>query len=140
MQLFAYLVVVVLIGSGWCQYIANNNTMMAEPLSDSPKADLGEGPHFYAEQNALYYVDAFVGDVHRYDFATNVDESASLGDLTTIVIPIEGEADNLLVSLRNKVRTFLNSILLNSRVLGWKTQLEEKDFRGNCRGCSGKKW
>ena len=82
------------------------------PVDVSPVSDLGEGPHWDADQKALYYVDAFVGDVHRYDLQRNVDEKVNLGDLVTIVIPIENDADNLLVSLRNKVGSIISKFKL----------------------------
>lgn len=69
---------------------------------ESPVCDLGEGPHWHANQSALYYVDAFMGYIHRYQVKENKHSKVNLGDLVTIVIPIENDS-HLLVSLRNKV-------------------------------------
>lgn len=44
-------------------------------------SDLGEGPHWDAGIQKLYYVDAFVGDVCRLDPQTGYSEVVSLSKL-----------------------------------------------------------
>lgn len=80
----------------------NSDNYLCEPVA-SPQSDLGEGPHWNDAKSTLYYVDAFVGDIHRYQVKENKHSKVNLGDLVTIVIPIEN-SDQLLVSIRNKVR------------------------------------
>ena len=90
----------------------NNDQFVVEPI-EGAISDLGEGPHWQDSQSSLYYVDAFMGYIHRYQVKENKHSKVNLGDLVTIVIPIENE-NKLLVSLRNKVcsveRRFLSLI------------------------------
>ena len=79
----------------------HSDQFVVEPVG-SPQSDLGEGPHWDEAHSTLYYIDAFVGDVHRYQVKEKKHSKVNLGDLVTIVIPIEG-SNQLLVSLRNKV-------------------------------------
>ncbi|KAI2806338.1 hypothetical protein BLOT_008293 [Blomia tropicalis] len=76
---------------------------VVEAIDQSPVSDLGEGPHWDKSVSSLYYVDAFVGDVHRYETKEGKHSRINLGDLVTIVIPIEGQPDHVIVSLRNKI-------------------------------------
>ncbi|XP_046575369.1 LOW QUALITY PROTEIN: regucalcin-like [Haliotis rubra] len=49
---------------------------------------LGEGPHWDDTTQCLYYVDLFVGDVHRYNAVTGDDSRLNLGDtIASIIIP-----------------------------------------------------
>jgi len=84
-----------------------------------PACDLGEGPHWLQSTSSLYYVDAFAGFIHRYQVKEKKHSKVNLGDLVTIVIPIEG-SDQLLVSLRNKVRgtciCFKRSVTFDNRL------------------------
>ncbi|XP_071085153.1 regucalcin-like isoform X1 [Haliotis cracherodii] len=50
--------------------------------------DLGEGPHWDDTIQSLYYVDMFVGDVHRYNAVTGEDSRLDLGDsVASVIIP-----------------------------------------------------
>lgn len=75
---------------------------LVEAIETSPVCDLGEGPHWHLDQSSLYYVDAFMGFIHRYQLNENRHSKVNLGDIVTIVIPILND-NHLLISLRNKV-------------------------------------
>lgn len=84
---------------------ASNYTV--EPLG-TLSFELGEGPHWNEQQSALYFVDAFSGHLHRYEISNgslSKHDQVNLTDLATIVIPIEGDEQNVLTTLRNKVKT-----------------------------------
>lgn len=70
---------------------------------DAGVYNLGEGPHWDHKSQSLYFVDAFVGRVIRFNQQTGRTDVLDLKDLVTIVIPFKDSEELLLVSLRNKV-------------------------------------
>ena len=50
-----------------------------------PVCTLGEGPHWDAEEKALYYVSILEKDVHRYDYTTGEDTKVHIGKVKTLL-------------------------------------------------------
>jgi len=73
-----------------------------------PKCELGEGPHWQPELNALVYVDISRGRVLRYYPATNTVKqltvrSGASGDTVSFVLPVRGRPDLLIVGLGREI-------------------------------------
>ncbi|XP_076042847.1 regucalcin-like [Oratosquilla oratoria] len=70
--------------------------------------NLGEGPHWVEEDQALVFVDAFKGDIHRYFPSTqrhqvlHVDDVGT-GTSTTVIVPIEGLADHYVITIGRSI-------------------------------------
>ncbi|KAL0879859.1 hypothetical protein ABMA27_002392 [Loxostege sticticalis] len=64
---------------------------------------LGEGPHWDAAAQALYFVSIFDNTIHKYSPDTGVHTRAKLDGLPTFIIPIEGRPDHFVVGLNRKV-------------------------------------
>ena len=71
-----------------------------EITSEAQRIELGEGPHWDASSQSLYYVDILAGAIQRYDFksgdifrATVRDDNSPIG----FIIPIEGTTDEFIV-------------------------------------------
>lgn len=84
----------------------NNNDRFNVEVVSKENFNLGEGPHW--RNRTLYFVDAFVGDLHCFDFddQDKIKEQwkINLGDLTTIIIPVEnGNGEITLATIRNKL-------------------------------------
>ncbi|XP_042859956.1 regucalcin-like [Penaeus japonicus] len=62
--------------------------------------DLGEGPHWSSNEGALYYVDIFNQNVHRYHPASSTHSRMHVeGGPVTLVVPCMGRKDSFVVSV-----------------------------------------
>ncbi|XP_068159481.1 regucalcin isoform X1 [Drosophila tropicalis] len=75
-----------------------------EPLPDS-YAGLGEGPHWDAERQSLYYVDIEAAGLLRYDYNQNKVYKAKVEgeSLAGFVLPIEGKPQEFAVGCGRRV-------------------------------------
>lgn len=64
-------------------------------------AELGEGPHWDAATNALYFVDIFGKTINRYRSATGQHTKATLAANKQIsfIIPVDGKPNHFVVGL-----------------------------------------
>lgn len=73
----------------------------------SPRSTLGEGPHWDAEKQYLYYVDIFGPDysILRHDPAENKTYGATIDGepLVAFIIPVEGTRDEFLVGIGRRL-------------------------------------
>ncbi|XP_012288542.1 regucalcin-like isoform X2 [Orussus abietinus] len=84
-----------IIGLGQCYTIER----ITEPL------DLGEGPHWNAFNQILYFVDITNGTINLYDPATKEHNSTTLGSgPVSFIIPVAGTTDEFLVSTGLDIR------------------------------------
>ncbi|RWS20677.1 calcium-binding protein-like protein [Leptotrombidium deliense] len=60
--------------------------------------NLGEGPHWKQSNECVYFVDAFVGDVCRFDTKSSEVERKRVGGTVTIIIPWHESEDHFVVS------------------------------------------
>lgn len=77
-----------------------------ELIEAAPKSQLGEGPHWDAKTQSLYYVDIYPGLLHRYDYKKNQVYTATVeGDLKPIsfIIPVKGSTDEFVISIGTSV-------------------------------------
>lgn len=65
--------------------------------------ELGEGPLFIKEENALYYVDATHGDFCRLDVTTRDLKKVNVGELVSMIIAYRDEPGKFLVTKRNQL-------------------------------------
>lgn len=62
--------------------------------------ELGEGPHWAAVEGALYFVDIFNQNVHRYHPASNTHSKMHIeGGPVTLVVPLMGRQNAFVVSV-----------------------------------------
>lgn len=77
-----------------------------EPIL-SPKSTLGEGPHWDAEKQSLYYVDILKNEfsIHRYDLGENKTYSAIVEgeSYVSFIIPLAETTDQFAVGIRRRV-------------------------------------
>ncbi|XP_054708312.1 regucalcin-like [Uloborus diversus] len=66
--------------------------------------DLGEGPHWDARHQKLYFVDAFVGDVCRLDTKTGSAEKVHFDGIVSFVIPYQDNDSDVILSVTKQVR------------------------------------
>ncbi|XP_026736790.1 regucalcin-like [Trichoplusia ni] len=66
-------------------------------------ATLGEGPHWYSEENALYLVDIENYTIIKYEKTTRKQIRAKLEEKPHFIIPIEGKKNHFVVSQGRKV-------------------------------------
>ncbi|XP_073955501.1 regucalcin-like isoform X2 [Choristoneura fumiferana] len=64
---------------------------------------LGEGPHWDAREQALYFVSIFDKSIHRYDPSNGKHTRSVLSDMPGFVIPVEGKPNHFVVSLKRRV-------------------------------------
>ncbi|XP_019870755.2 regucalcin [Aethina tumida] len=65
-----------------------------------PSIEIGEGPHWDANTQSLYYVDVFGKAIHRYVPATKKHTKAVIGtDCVSFIIPVEGQKNKYLISI-----------------------------------------
>ncbi|XP_019870746.2 uncharacterized protein LOC109599228 [Aethina tumida] len=70
----------------------------------APKCTLGEGPHWDAATQSLYYVDVMKKAIHKYVPSTKKHTQVVVGpDNTSIVIPIEGKPNKFVVTTGRKL-------------------------------------
>lgn len=72
-----------------------------ETISD--KLILGEGPHWDAETQSLYFVDIFNNAIHRYVPATKEHYKVKLDSNVSIVVPVKNHKNKFVVTLERKV-------------------------------------
>ncbi|RWS20708.1 hypothetical protein B4U80_08713 [Leptotrombidium deliense] len=60
--------------------------------------NLAEGPHWQEKNGCVYFVDAFVGDVYKFDTNSKALERKQIGGCVTIIIPWEGTTDHFVLS------------------------------------------
>jgi len=65
--------------------------------------ELGEGPLFIKEENALYYIDATAGNFCRLDVTTRALKKVNVGGLVSMIVAYEGQPGTFLVSKRNQL-------------------------------------
>ncbi|CAG9859542.1 unnamed protein product [Phyllotreta striolata] len=71
-----------------------------ERLESVPACKLGEGPHWDAESQSLYFVDIIGRAIHKYVPATNKHTSAIIGTSeVSLILPIKGEKGRFLISI-----------------------------------------
>ncbi|KAL1131246.1 hypothetical protein AAG570_010864 [Ranatra chinensis] len=76
-----------------------------EKLPLSQKLQLGEGPHWDANSNLLYFVDIFAGKAFKYDPKSKNISVANLGPGTiSFIIPVAGQKDKFLISSNCKLK------------------------------------
>ncbi|KAL3282599.1 hypothetical protein HHI36_005774 [Cryptolaemus montrouzieri] len=61
--------------------------------------ELGEGPHWDAATQTLYFVDIFSKTINKYDPSTNTHTKAHFDTYTSFIIPVEGKEDTFVVGL-----------------------------------------
>ncbi|XP_026319176.1 uncharacterized protein LOC113229707 [Hyposmocoma kahamanoa] len=64
---------------------------------------LGEGPHWDASEQALFFVSIFDRSVNKFIPSTGKQTSSKLGGMPTYIIPIEGRPHHYVVSLDRRV-------------------------------------
>ncbi|XP_076056173.1 regucalcin-like [Oratosquilla oratoria] len=82
------------------------STIRIEPVVGP--LNLGEGPHWVEEDQALVFVDAYVGDVHRYFPSTQRHqvlhvEDVGTGPSTTVIVPVEGLTDHYVITIGRSI-------------------------------------
>ncbi|XP_012283418.1 regucalcin [Orussus abietinus] len=83
--------------------IALGQCFTSKPIS-SPVLH-GEGPHWNAENQILYFVDIAGGTINLYDPKTGAHNSTLInGEPVTFVIPVEGTTDEFVISTGLDVR------------------------------------
>lgn len=71
-----------------------------EKIADIETVELGEGPHWDAETQSLYFVDIFGKSIHKYVPATKKHTKAVIGtNHVSLIIPVQGEKDKFLISI-----------------------------------------
>lgn len=74
----------------------------------SPRSLCGEGPHWDAATQSLYYIDIFGPDATllRYDFKENRTYAATVDGepLMTFILPVDGTSDQFLVGTKNAAK------------------------------------
>ncbi|CAB3254245.1 unnamed protein product [Arctia plantaginis] len=63
---------------------------------------LGEGPHWDAQQQALYFVSILEHTIHKYVPATGQHTRTKLDGRVGFIIPVEGTSDQFLVGVERK--------------------------------------
>ncbi len=96
---------------------SNNNKL--EVLWDC-KAVVGEGPHWVAEEGALYFVDIIQSRLLRYSYADGAKAEIKLPDLTPLVVPVQGRKGQFVVGQGRKL-----SLIKWDGSNGGKFELEE---------------
>ncbi|CAH0587182.1 unnamed protein product [Chrysodeixis includens] len=66
-------------------------------------ATLGEGPHWYSEENALYLVDIEKYEIIKYEKTTRKRFTATLEEKPHFILPIEGKKNHFLVTQGRRV-------------------------------------
>lgn len=106
-----------------------------EPLPDS-HAELGEGPHWSADTQSLYYVDIGAGKLLRYSYNENKVYKAKIEgiDLAGFVIPVENSTDRFVVGAGRKVIVVrwdgVSTTAQVEKVL-FEVEMNDKRFDGN---------
>lgn len=71
-----------------------------ERLKSVPATELGEGPHWDAESQSLYFVDIFGKSIHKYVPATDKHTKAVIGlNQVSLIVPVRGEKNKYLISI-----------------------------------------
>lgn len=60
---------------------------------------LGEGPHWDAAQQCLFYVSILENTIHKYTPSTNKHSKTKLSDQVGFILPVEGAKDQFVVGL-----------------------------------------
>ncbi|XP_048505910.1 regucalcin-like [Athalia rosae] len=90
-----FLPLLYILGYSWCYQVER----ITEPLL------LGEGPHWNALTQLLYFVDITSCTINVYDPATGVHNSTHIdGGAVTFIVPIAGTTDEFLVSTGLDIR------------------------------------
>lgn len=65
----------------------------------APKLDLGEGPHWDAKSQSLYFVDMFQAGIYRWDYHKNKTFGATVEGCTwaSFIIPVKGSSNQFVV-------------------------------------------
>ncbi|CAH0399647.1 unnamed protein product [Chilo suppressalis] len=63
---------------------------------------LGEGPHWDAAQQALFFVDIKGHSIHKYKPATGEHSSTKLGGAVGFIVPVEGTSDQFVVGVERQ--------------------------------------
>ncbi|KAF2879805.1 hypothetical protein ILUMI_26332 [Ignelater luminosus] len=64
---------------------------------------LAEAPHWDVETQSLYYVDIIGKTIHKYTPSSNKHTQAYIGEHVSFIIPVEGEADQFVISINREV-------------------------------------
>ncbi|XP_023312824.1 regucalcin-like [Anoplophora glabripennis] len=71
-----------------------------ERITEIETVELGEGPHWDAETQSLYFVDIFGKSIHKYVPVTKKHTKAVIGtNHVSLIIPVRGEKDKFLISI-----------------------------------------
>lgn len=84
------------------------------------RGEVGEGPHWVAEEGALYFVDIMEKRVLRYLYADGAKAEIKLGEYTPLVAPVQGRKGQFVVGQGKKL-----CLLKWDGVDGGKFELEE---------------
>ena len=90
----------------WSFPVTTNTSKMSFKVETlgSGSYNLGEGPHWEPKSQSLFFVDAFVGRIHRWKSGTNETNGRTdeydLKDLVTIVIPFKDRDYSVVVVVR----------------------------------------
>nr|CAI5866616.1 unnamed protein product [Callosobruchus analis] len=77
-----------------------SSNVKIERLDEIEITELGEGPHWDAEKQCLYFIDIFGKSIHRYVPATKKHTKAVIGtNHVSIIIPVKDEKDKFVVSI-----------------------------------------
>src|ERR1700740_3143637 len=74
--------------------------MNFRPVLEDRRFRLGEGPHFDAPTQTLYWVDIYAGEVWALDTESGKTMSWQVGEAVSVAVPRAG--GGLMVALKNK--------------------------------------
>ncbi|KAJ8944496.1 hypothetical protein NQ318_011754 [Aromia moschata] len=65
--------------------------------------DLGEGPHWDAETQTLYFVDIVGHNIHKYVPSTREHTKAYIGKNVSIIIPVKDKSDEFVITIGREI-------------------------------------
>ncbi|XP_055599102.1 regucalcin-like [Uranotaenia lowii] len=109
-----------------------------------PILDLGEGPHWDAERQSLYYVNLFQAEVLRLDYPTNQVFRARVDGSThaTFIIPVKNKHDQFIIGDGNRIVLIqwdgVSEVARSIEVIATFGELEQtnrwNDGKADCHG------
>jgi sugar lactone lactonase YvrE len=68
-----------------------NMTAIVKPVTNTPRAILGEGSIWHPAENVLYWIDITGEKLHRYDPEKEENQTVDMGSMIGTVVPSEGK-------------------------------------------------